>query len=83
MKEKGLEKQVFMPGMVSDPQNWYNVLDVLVMPSIYEGFPYVGVEAQTNDLPVFFSDSITSEIKITDKAFFFRYPRMHSIGQNL
>lgn len=70
IKEKGLTRHVVMPGMVSNPQDWYNVMDVLVMPSMYEGFPYVGIEAQTNDLPVFFSDQITQEIEITDRAFF-------------
>lgn len=70
VEEKGLKKRVFMPGMVSNPQDWYNVLDILVMPSTYEGFPYVGIEAQANDLPVFFSDNITREIEITDKTFF-------------
>lgn len=57
-------------GMVSDPQDWYHAMDIFVMPSIYEGFPYVGVEAQANDLPVFFSDQITGEIEITDKVSF-------------
>lgn len=70
VKERGLENHVIMPGMVSNPQDWYHVMDILVMPSIYEGFPYVGVEAQANDLPVFFSDQITREIEITDKIFF-------------
>lgn len=70
VEDKGLEKRVLMPGMVSDPQDWYNALDILVMPSIYEGFPYVGIEAQASDLPVFFSDNITREIEITDKTFF-------------
>lgn len=70
VREKHLDKYVFMPGQVSDPQNWYNVLDALVMPSFYEGFPYVGIEAQANDLLVFFSDRITREIKLTDKVHF-------------
>lgn len=41
------------------------------MPSRFEGLPVVGIEAQAADLPCFFSDSITKEIAITKKAYFF------------
>lgn len=40
------------------------------MPSVWEGLPVVGVEAQAADLPCVFSDNITREIGLTDKASF-------------
>ena len=40
------------------------------MPSVWEGLPVVGVEAQAADLPCVFSNNITREIGLTDKAFF-------------
>ena len=43
---------------------------LFVLPSVWEGLPVVGVEAQAADLPCVFSDNITREIGLTDKAFF-------------
>jgi len=43
-----------------------NGLDVLIFPSIYEGYPAVLLEAQANGLPCFISDSITEKIAVTD-----------------
>ena len=39
--------------------------DVFVFPSLYEGLPVVGIEAQISGLKCFFSDSITKEVNIT------------------
>jgi hypothetical protein len=37
-----------------------------MLPSIWEGLPVVGVEAQTADLPCIFSDTITREIDLLE-----------------
>jgi len=39
---------------------------VLLLPSKYEGFPNVLMEAQINKLPCISSDSITNEVKISE-----------------
>ena len=70
VSEKGLDGKVFFEGNVGNANEWYNAFDVFVLPSIWEGLPVVGVEAQANDLPCIFSDSITKEIAITTKAEF-------------
>lgn len=64
----GAENEVVFAGQVDNPQDWYQALDAFVLPSEYEGFPFVGVEAQASDLWVFLSDKITQEILITPKA---------------
>ena len=44
--------------------------DVFVLPSVFEGFPIVCVEAQAADLPCFISDRVTKETAITENAVF-------------
>ncbi len=38
------------------------------MPSLFEGLPVVGIEAQASGLPCVFSDTITDEILLSDRA---------------
>lgn len=48
----------------------YNAMDCFILPSLYEGLPLVGVEAQVNSLPCFFSDTITPELNISPRSQF-------------
>lgn len=50
----GLKNQVKFLGLRNDVQDLYNVMDIFILPSHYEGLPVVGVEAQANGLPCFF-----------------------------
>ena len=52
-------------GLRNDVQNLYNVMDIFVLPSHYEGLPVVGVEAQANGLPCLFSTKVTKETHLT------------------
>jgi glycosyltransferase involved in cell wall biosynthesis len=45
-------------------------MDVFLLPSLFEGFPIVGLEAQCAGLPCIFNSSITDEIKICDTVHF-------------
>ena len=68
--QKELEGSVCFLGNRSDVADWYQAMDMFVLPSFYEGFPVVGVEAQASGLPCLFSDGITSEIQISPNAQF-------------
>ncbi len=46
------------------------MMDVFLLPSLYEGFPVAGVEAQANGLPCVFSGSITRQAALTDRVYF-------------
>lgn len=62
----GLTDAVFFMGKRNDVDKLLQVMDVFVMPSLYEGFPLVGIEAQCSGLPCIFADTITEEIMVTD-----------------
>jgi len=64
VKAKGLTDKVKFLGLRKDVKALYNVMDVFVLPSWYEGLPVVSVEAQANGLPCFLSDMITPEAKL-------------------
>ena len=65
VKGKGLDKKVIFLGRRRDVERIYQVMDVFILPSLYEGLPMVGVEAQSAGLPVVLSDTITRELGVT------------------
>lgn len=60
----GLSDSVLFLGQRNDVNELYQAMDVFVLPSLYEGLPVVGVEAQAAGLPCVFSSDMTSETKI-------------------
>lgn len=64
IEELGLPDSVKLFGMVSNPKDYYQAMDVMVMPSLFEGLPMVGVEAQASGLPCVFADTITREVDV-------------------
>ncbi len=70
MKEKvkilGIENSVKFLGQRNDINELYQAFDVFCLPSLYEGLPVVGVEAQATGLLCIFSDDMTKETKVLD-----------------
>ena len=66
----GIAGKVLFLGKVEQPQNYYQAMDVFVLPSLFEGLPLVGVEAQASGLPCVFSDTITKEAGILPECVF-------------
>lgn len=71
VKVLNIESAVIFLGLRHDVNRLMQAMDCFVLPSRFEGLPVVGIEAQAADLPCFFSDSITKEIAITKKTYFF------------
>lgn len=71
IKEYGIENAVIYLGRREDIQKFYNAMDGFLLPSLYEGLPVVGVEAQDCGLPVFFSTEISKESSACDDLGFF------------
>ncbi|MGM9580575.1 MAG: glycosyltransferase family 1 protein [Anaerovibrio sp.] len=65
-----LEHNVLFLGVRSDVADLYNVMDIFVLPSFYEGLPVVGVEAQANGLKCLFSVQVTKESKLLQETEF-------------
>lgn len=61
IKELGIENQVCYLGRREDIQQFYNAMDCFILPSLYEGLPVVGLEAESCGLPMFFSTEVTRE----------------------
>lgn len=61
IKELGIENKIDYLGRREDIQQFYNAMDCFVLPSLYEGLPVVGLEAESCGLPMFFSTEVTPE----------------------
>ena len=66
VKELNLEDSVKFLGQRNDANELYQVFDVFLLPSLYEGLPVVGVEAQASGLLCYLSDDMTKETKVLD-----------------
>ncbi len=69
-KEMNLDKAVQFLGQRSDANRLYQAMDVFVLPSLYEGLPVVGVEAQAAGLLYVLSDDMTKETKVLETTTF-------------
>lgn len=68
IQDYGLQDRVENLGRRDDIKQFYNAFDAFLLPSLYEGMPVVGVEAQCCGLPIFFSKNITEETTACDLA---------------
>lgn len=59
--EYQIADSVLYLGRREDIPQFYNAMDVFLLPSLYEGLPVVGVEAENCGLPMFFSTEIPRE----------------------
>ena len=61
VKDYHIEDRVLNLGKREDIHQFYNAMDCFLLPSLYEGLPVVGVEAECCGLPMFFSTEIPRE----------------------
>ena len=65
-KELNLDDSIKFLGQRNDANELYQAFDVFLLPSLYEGLPVVGVEAQAAGLLCYLSDDMTKETKVLD-----------------
>lgn len=58
-------------GTTDHVEDYLNMMDVMVLPSLFEGLPLVVIEWQINGLPCLISDIVTEECNITNTTCFF------------
>lgn len=64
IKEYGLSENVHLLGIRDDVPELMAGADLMLMPSLHEGFPVVLVESQSLGLPAIISDNISSEVDL-------------------
>ncbi len=62
----GLRDNVKLMGQQPDVKRFYQAFDILVMPSLFEGFGLAAVEAQCSGLPCIISDKFPSKVVCAD-----------------
>ena len=65
-----LKNRVLFLGKRSDVRELYQAMDVFLLPSLFEGIPVVGIEAQASGLPCVFSAKVPREAQVTDRCSF-------------
>ena len=68
--EYNLRERVKFLGIRRDVNKLWMAMDVFVFPSLFEGLPIVALEAQASGIPSVLSDTITAEVKLTDRVEF-------------
>ncbi len=61
VRDYEMEDNVLYLGRTEDIRRFYNAFDCFLLPSLYEGVPVVGIEAECCGLPMFFSTEISKE----------------------
>lgn len=62
----GVYDNIVFVGNTTDVSSYYRKMDLFILPSLYEGLPVVGIEAQVIGIPCLFSNRITDEIVINE-----------------
>ena len=63
---RGLEDVVILTGKVQNPESYYQLCSVLVLPSFFEGLSLTTIESQVAGVPVVISKAIPSEAVISN-----------------
>ena len=64
IRNRNLSNEVILTGVRNDISKIMSGADIMIMPSLHEGFPVVLVEAQAIGLPSLVSDSVANEVDL-------------------
>jgi glycosyltransferase involved in cell wall biosynthesis len=66
IRSLGIESDVVICGSIANPYPWFKIASLLVLPSHYEGFPNVLLEALALELPIVATDCFTGPREILE-----------------
>lgn len=66
-EELTLSDRVIFTGSVNNVPDYLSAMDAFVLPSRYEGQPFVLIEASASGLPIIASDKVSQEVNLTGK----------------
>lgn len=66
IEKRGLKGKVVMVGKVFNPEKYYHLSDVVILPSVFEGLSMTTVESQVAGIPVVISKAIPREAVISN-----------------
>ena len=69
---------VIFAGTTDNISDFLNMMDGMLLPSLFEGIPLVAIEWQINGLPCILSDTVTKDCKLTDSVLFMSLKRSAS-----
>ena len=64
----GIKDKVIIMKPEDNMKDYYSALDIMIMPSLFEGLSLVALESQANGLPLLISDHLTPETYLTKYA---------------
>lgn len=66
IKAAGLRDKVTFVGTTDHVPDYLQMMDVMILPSRFEGLPLVSIEWQINGIPAILADTITRQCALTD-----------------
>lgn len=73
----GIESYLCMIGKTQHPEEYYPAMDAFVLPSLYEGFGLVNIEAQASGLPCIVSEAVPRDVDISGRVTFLPHDVHH------
>lgn len=64
VRDLDLTEFVYFMGQRNDVNILLQGMDIFVLPSLFEGLPVIGIEAQASGLPMVVSDTVTEELNL-------------------
>jgi glycosyltransferase involved in cell wall biosynthesis len=66
VKELNLINNIIFTGIVNNTNEYYSLMDIFVLPSLWEGLPIAGIEAQVSGLKCLFSNKIDNDVIVIE-----------------
>lgn len=70
VNELGLKKRVILTGVIDNVFDYLNAIDLFLLPSRFEGQPFVLIEATASGLNCMVSNNVSKEVNLTNNIIF-------------